>query len=164
MKRRKANWIGHIYLLKHVTGGKIEGGIYLMEEQGRRRKQLLEDIGETIGYWKLKHYIALCEENWLWKRLWTCRKTDCGMNEWMNGWCKITWLTQYLWTDNRITPLRILQALPSSALSCHFHGIKFIWTTSTVRVWYNTQPANRDYGLQGSHKHLLNFHLFGSII
>jgi hypothetical protein len=20
-------------------------------------------------------------ENWLWRRLWTCRKTDCGMNE-----------------------------------------------------------------------------------
>jgi len=25
-------------------------------------------------------------ENWLWKRLWTGRQTDCGMNEWMDEW------------------------------------------------------------------------------
>ena len=26
-----------------------------------------------------------CVENWLWKRLWTCRKTDYGMNELHSG-------------------------------------------------------------------------------
>jgi predicted GTPase len=25
-------------------------------------------------------------ENSLWKRIWTCRKTDYRMNEWMNEW------------------------------------------------------------------------------
>jgi ribosomal 50S subunit-associated protein YjgA (DUF615 family) len=44
MKRRKANWIGHILLrncrIKHIEG-KIEG----MGRRGRRRKQLLEDTG-----------------------------------------------------------------------------------------------------------------------
>jgi hypothetical protein len=27
-----------------------------------------------------------CLENSLWKRLWTCRKTECGMDGWMDGW------------------------------------------------------------------------------
>jgi hypothetical protein len=54
IKRRKANWIGHILrrncLLKHATEGKIEG----TGSRGKRRKQLLDDLGETRGYWKLK--------------------------------------------------------------------------------------------------------------
>ena len=47
IKRRKANWFGHILhrncLLKHVIEGKIEG----TGRRGRRRKQLLDDIKET---------------------------------------------------------------------------------------------------------------------
>lgn len=27
-----------------------------------------------------------CVEDWLWKRLLNCRKTDCGMDEWTNEW------------------------------------------------------------------------------
>jgi len=41
VKRKKANWIGHIlrrnYLLKHIIGGKIKGR---REVTGRRGKQL----------------------------------------------------------------------------------------------------------------------------
>ena len=37
VKRRKANWKGHILhrncLLKHITEGKIEGGIEVMEDK-----------------------------------------------------------------------------------------------------------------------------------
>jgi len=49
VKRRRANWIGHICLrnclLKHVTDRKIEGRL---EVTGRQRglKQLLDDIKE----------------------------------------------------------------------------------------------------------------------
>jgi hypothetical protein len=50
MKRRKANWIGHILrrncLLKHVIEGKLEGRIELTGRRGRRRKQLLDDLKE----------------------------------------------------------------------------------------------------------------------
>jgi hypothetical protein len=56
IKRRKANWIGHILrrncLLKHVIKGKIEGRIEVTGRQGRRRKQLLDDLKEKRGYWK----------------------------------------------------------------------------------------------------------------
>jgi hypothetical protein len=57
IKRRKANWIGHILrrncLLKHVTEAKIEG-IEVAGRRGRRRKQLLDDLKKTRGYLKLK--------------------------------------------------------------------------------------------------------------
>jgi hypothetical protein len=45
IKRRKANWIGHILhrnsLLKHMIEGKLEGRVE-MGRRGRRRKQLLD--------------------------------------------------------------------------------------------------------------------------
>ena len=54
IKRRNANWIGHNLrrncLLKHVIEGKIEG----TESEGRRCKQLLNDLEEKRGCWKLK--------------------------------------------------------------------------------------------------------------
>jgi hypothetical protein len=57
-KGRKTNWIGHILcrncLLKHDIEGKIERRIEVMGRQGRRHKQLLDDLKETRGYWKLK--------------------------------------------------------------------------------------------------------------
>jgi hypothetical protein len=43
IKRRKANWIGHILrrncLLKYVVEGKLEGRIEVTGKRGRRRKQ-----------------------------------------------------------------------------------------------------------------------------
>jgi hypothetical protein len=57
IKRRKANWIGHILgrncLLKHVIEGKIEVRIEATGRRGRRRKQLLDDLTEKRRYWKL---------------------------------------------------------------------------------------------------------------
>jgi hypothetical protein len=51
VRRRKANWIGHILrgncLLKHVIEGKIKVGIKVAVRQGRRRKQLLYELKET---------------------------------------------------------------------------------------------------------------------
>jgi hypothetical protein len=56
--RRKAKWIGHILfrncLLKHIIEAKIKGRIYTTGRQGRRCKQLLDDLKETREYWKLK--------------------------------------------------------------------------------------------------------------
>jgi hypothetical protein len=40
-------------LLKHVTEGMIEGRIEVTERLGRRRKQPVDDIKKTRGYWKL---------------------------------------------------------------------------------------------------------------
>jgi hypothetical protein len=58
IKRKKANWIGHILsrkcLRKHVIEGKIEWRIEVTGRRGRKCKQLLDDLKETRGYWKLK--------------------------------------------------------------------------------------------------------------
>jgi hypothetical protein len=58
IKRRKANWIGHILrrncLLKHVIEGKLEGRIEMTGIRGRWCKQLLDDLKEKRRYWKLK--------------------------------------------------------------------------------------------------------------
>ena len=53
VKRRKANWIGHILrgncFLKQVIEGKIEGRIEVTRRQRRRRKQLLGDLKKKEG-------------------------------------------------------------------------------------------------------------------
>ena len=53
IKRRKANWIGHNVrrncLLKHFIERKTEG----MRRQGRKCKQLLDDLKEIRKYRKL---------------------------------------------------------------------------------------------------------------
>ena len=58
VKRRKANWIGYILLrnclLKHIIEGKIKWKKEVMGRWVRWCKQLLDDLKEKIGYWKLK--------------------------------------------------------------------------------------------------------------
>ena len=82
IRKWKANWIGHILrrncLLQRVTGGKIQGGIEVTRRQGRRRRKLLDDLKERRGYSHLKEEALDLQyvESSLWKRLWTCRKTD----------------------------------------------------------------------------------------
>jgi hypothetical protein len=48
IRKRKANWIGHILrtncLLQRVIEGKIQGGIEVTGRRGRRRRKLLDDL------------------------------------------------------------------------------------------------------------------------
>ena len=48
IRKRKANWIGHILrrncLLKQVIEGKIKGEMEVARRRGRRRKKLLDDL------------------------------------------------------------------------------------------------------------------------
>jgi hypothetical protein len=58
IRKRKANWIGYILrrncLLKQVIEGKIKGQIEVTKRRGRRRKKLLDDLGDRRGYSHLK--------------------------------------------------------------------------------------------------------------
>jgi hypothetical protein len=58
IRKRKANWIGHILrrncLLQWVTEGKIQRGIEVTGRQGRRCRKLLDDLKERRGYSHLK--------------------------------------------------------------------------------------------------------------
>jgi hypothetical protein len=91
IKRRKANWIGHILcrncFLKHVIEGKLEGRIEKTGRRGIRCKQLLDDLREKRRYWKLK-------EEALDRTLWRTRfvgvyrpvvRQTTGMNEFKEG-------------------------------------------------------------------------------
>jgi hypothetical protein len=56
IRKRKANWIGHILrrncLLKEVIEGKLQGQKEVTRRRGRRRKTLLDDLGDRRGYLK----------------------------------------------------------------------------------------------------------------
>ena len=58
IRKRKANWIGHILrrncLLKQVIEGKIKGQMDVTRRRGRRRKKLLDDLKDRRGYFHLK--------------------------------------------------------------------------------------------------------------
>jgi hypothetical protein len=58
IRKRKANWIGHILrrncLLQRVIEGKIKGGIEVIGRRGRKRRKLLDDLKERRGYSHLK--------------------------------------------------------------------------------------------------------------
>jgi hypothetical protein len=58
IRKRKANWIGHILrrncLLQRVIEGKIQGGIEVTGRQGIRRRMLLDDLKERREYSHLK--------------------------------------------------------------------------------------------------------------
>jgi len=58
IQRKNVNWIGDNLLrnclLKHIIEGQIEERIEMAGRRGRRRKQLLDDLKEKIGYCKLK--------------------------------------------------------------------------------------------------------------
>jgi hypothetical protein len=58
IRKRKANWIGHILrrncLLQRVIEGRINGGTEVTGRQGRRRTKLSDDLEEIRGYCHLK--------------------------------------------------------------------------------------------------------------
>jgi ribosomal 50S subunit-associated protein YjgA (DUF615 family) len=58
IRKRKANWIGHILrrncLLQRVTEEKIQEGIDVTGRQGTRRRKLLDDLKERREYSHLK--------------------------------------------------------------------------------------------------------------
>ena len=68
IRKRKANWIGHILrrncLLKQVIEGKIKGDIEVTRRRGRRCKKLLDDLKDRRGYSHLKEE-ALDRTMWI---------------------------------------------------------------------------------------------------
>ena len=58
IRKRKANWFGHILrrncLLQRVIEGKIKGSIEVTGRRGRKRRKLLDGLTERRGYSILK--------------------------------------------------------------------------------------------------------------
>jgi hypothetical protein len=76
IKPRESNWTGHILRrnchLKHVTAGKIGA----MRGSGKGHGQRLDDCKEKRRHKLKEEALDHVLENWLWKSLWTCGKTD----------------------------------------------------------------------------------------
>ena len=91
IRKRKANWIGHILwrncLLKQVTEGKLKGEMEVTRRRGRRRKKVLDDLKDRRGYYHLK-------EEALDRTMWRKRfgkgvgPVVRQITEWMNEFCK----------------------------------------------------------------------------
>ena len=64
IRKRKANWIGHILrrncLLKQVIEGKIKGEMEVARRRGRRRRKLLVDLTDRREYSHLKEEALDC--------------------------------------------------------------------------------------------------------
>ena len=58
IRKRKANWIGHILrrncLLQQVIEGKIKRQIEVTRRRGRKRKKPLDNLKDRRGYCQLK--------------------------------------------------------------------------------------------------------------
>ena len=54
IRKRKANWIGHVLrrncLLKQVIEGKINGEIEVTRRRRRRRKKILDDLERILSF------------------------------------------------------------------------------------------------------------------
>jgi hypothetical protein len=106
IKRRKANWIGHILhkkcLLRHIFEGKIEGRIEVTGR--RRRKQLLDHLKEKRRLETERSTRSHSVYNLLWKRLPICCKTGYRMSEWHDtgSWSFETTGTVYPLTKSNI--------------------------------------------------------------
>ena len=70
IRKRKANWMGHILrrncLLQRGIEGKIQEGIEVTGRQKRRCRKLLDDLKERRGYSHLKEEALDCT-------MWTAR-------------------------------------------------------------------------------------------
>jgi hypothetical protein len=97
IKRRKANWIGHILhrtcLLRHVFEGQIEGRTVVTARRWRRPKQLLDDLKENRWHCKLKEE-ALDRTVWR-SRFGIGEGLVRRTAEWMSKPSSISWTENY---------------------------------------------------------------------
>ena len=104
IRKRKANWIGHILrincLLQRVIEGKIKGGIEVTGRRGRKRRKPLDDLKERRGYSHLK-------EEALDRTMWRARfgrgfgPVVRQTTKWMKWNNNLTWKSSKGWCDDK---------------------------------------------------------------
>ena len=111
IRKRKANWIGHILrrncLLKQVIEGKIKGEMEVARRRRRIRKKLLDDFKDRRGYSDLKEE-ALDRTMWRHRFGGGFGPVVRQNTEWMN-------CTQQMWTiwDSVMCHVHVLKCLPA---------------------------------------------------
>ena len=117
IRKRKANWIGHIIrrncLLKQVIEGKVKGEMEVARRRGRRRKKLLDDLKDRRGYSHLK-------EEALHRTIWRHRfgggfgPVVRQNTEWMNYYYCL--IFKYIWLKPNFVLWNALNAFPIEIL------------------------------------------------
>ena len=96
--KTKVNWSGHILhrncCLKHLIEGKIERRKKVTGWWETRCKQLLDDLKEKTGYWKLKEE-ALDRTPWRTRFGRGYGPVIMQTTEWMNEWMNVIIFPQY---------------------------------------------------------------------
>ena len=110
IRKRKANWIGHILrrncLLKQVIDGKIKGEIEVTRRRGRRRKKLLDNLKDRRGYSHLKEEAL---DRTMWRNRFrggfgpVVKQNTEWMNEWMNELCTGILISHFFSTLNQLS-------------------------------------------------------------
>ena len=74
--------MGNVLLFHGNNGyeGKIKGEMKVTRRRWWRPRKLLDDLKDRRGYSHLKEEAL---DRTMWRRLWTCRKTEYWMNEWL---------------------------------------------------------------------------------
>ena len=114
IRKRKANWIGHILrrncLLKQVIEEKIKGEMEVARRRGRRRKKLRDDLKDRTGYSHLKEETL---DRTMWRHRFgggfgpVVRQNTEWMNEFFAKVCEIEiWREAYVTAFTRIFYLR----------------------------------------------------------
>ena len=87
IRKRKANWIGHIlrrnWLLKQVIEGKIKGQMEVTRRRGRRCKELLDELKDRRGYSHLKEETL---DRTVWRNRFGGGFGPVIRQYWMNEW------------------------------------------------------------------------------
>jgi hypothetical protein len=81
-----------------------------------------------------------CVENWLWKRLWACHETDCGMDE--SYFAK---KSQSSWTNfccSRNLRKYITDSMQQDISWCVTEFSRVLWTNSVHFLVHNSPPMD----------------------
>jgi hypothetical protein len=133
IRKRKANWIGHILrrncFLKQVIEGKIKGRIEVTRRRGRRRKKLLDDLRDRRGYFYLKEE-ALDRFKW--------------RNRFGSGCGPVVW---QITDDDGGTP--ILKCLQRNQMWLDSGAFKFMWPVGLFYLTDNEHAVLLMSGIWG---------------
>jgi hypothetical protein len=131
IRKRKANWIGHILrwncFLQRVTEGKIQGGIEVTGRQGRRRRKLLDGLKERRGCSHLKEEVL---DRTMWRGCFgrgfgpVVRQTTKWMNERIASYADIISMCDYCFKP-RVNKFRDARRLNCLRLHGLFVGPRY---------------------------------------
>ena len=138
IRKRKANWFGHILrrncLLKQFIEGKIKGEMEVARRRGRRCKKLVDDLKDRRGYSHLKEE-ALDRTMWRHRFGGGFGPVVRQNTEWMNCPGIERWLWMINWEQ---ICKKLANKIFKEGLICRRPSVSSVTTASETSLGYNT--------------------------